>query len=93
MHHSKRAFQRRSTRCRPDAAGRTPRRRRRDALALDRLTLHGCAVEMETLREVDGWEAYETRRVKRAEKALDAKVLLGENAFDEGADVERRKRH
>lgn len=70
-----------------------PPRFLRDALALDRLTLHGCAVEMETLREVDGWEAYETRRVKRAEKALDAKVLLGENAFDEGADVERRKRH
>ena len=70
-----------------------PPRFLRDALALDRLTLHGCAVEMETLREVDGWEAYQTRRVKRAEKALDAKVLLGENAFDEGADVERRKRH
>lgn len=65
----------------------------RDALALDRLTLHGCAVEMETLRLVDGWAAYETRRVKRAEKALDAKVMLGTNAFDEGADVERRKRH
>ena len=72
-----------------------PPRFLRDALALDRLTLHGCAVEMETLREVDGWEAYETRRVKRAEKALDAKTrfFLGENAFDEGADVERRKRH
>ena len=65
----------------------------RDAIALDRLTLHGCAVEMETLRLVDGWAAYETRRVKRAEKALDAKVMLGTNAFDEGADVERRMRH
>ena len=65
----------------------------RDARALDRLTFHGCAVEMETLRLNDGWRAYDARRRKRAGKVLESRVMLSDAAFDEGADVERRKRH
>ena len=65
----------------------------KNAVALDRLTFHGCDVEMETLRESDGWQTYDDRRKKRAGKVLESRVLLGDAAFDEGADVERRKRH
>ena len=65
----------------------------RDALLLDRLTFHGCDLEMETLRANEGWQTYDARRKKRAGKVLESRVMLGDAAFDEGADVERRKRH
>jgi Leucine-rich repeat (LRR) protein len=76
-----------------DVAG-VPTNLLRLSKSLDKLSLHGCAVEMEALRELDGWREYDARRKKRAGKVIDSKVLLGTgSAFDEGADVERRTRH
>ena len=57
------------------------------------LSLRDNAATMEELREVDGWDAYETRRKARAGKVLESRVMLGERAFDEGGDVERFRRH
>lgn len=57
------------------------------------LSLRDNAATMEELREIDGWDAYETRRVARAGKVLESRVMLGERAFDEGGDVERFRRH
>lgn len=57
------------------------------------LSLRDNAATMEELREIDGWDAYETRRKARAGKVLESRVMLGERAFDEGADVERFRRH
>lgn len=57
------------------------------------LSLRDNAATMEELREIDGWDAYETRRKARAGKVLESRVMLGERAFDEGGDVERFRRH
>lgn len=57
------------------------------------LSLRDNAATMEELRTIDGWDAYETRRVARAGKVLESRVMLGERAFDEGGDVERFRRH
>lgn len=65
----------------------------RDATSLDELSLRGCPAAAETLRELDGWDAYDERRRKRAGKVLESRVMLGERAFDEGADAERFRRH
>ena len=65
----------------------------RDATSLDELSLRGCPAAAETLRELDGWDTYDERRRKRAGKVLESRVMLGERAFDEGADAERFRRH
>ena len=75
-----------------DAAG-VPSELLRDAAALDEVSLHGCPAAAETLRELDGWDAYDARRRKRAGKVLESGVMLGERAFDKGADAERFRRH
>ena len=75
-----------------DAAG-VPSELLRDAAAAGRVSLHGCPAAAETLRELDGWDAYDARRRKRAGKVLESGVMLGERAFDEGADAERFRRH
>ena len=36
---------------------------------------------------------YVFRRKKRADKALESRVMLGQNVFDEGADEDRFIRH
>ena len=63
------------------------------ASALDEFTARGCAVGMEELRESEGWAAYDERRRRRAEKAIEGRVMLGRGHFDEGADAERFRRH
>lgn len=61
--------------------------------ALAELSVHGNNVRMEELRELPGWEVYDARRRARAGKVLESRVMLGDKAFDEGADVERFHRH
>ena len=78
--------------CRLDVDG-IPSDLLKHSKVLDNLSLHGCALEMELLREKEGWAEYNGRRQTRAGKVLESKVLLGSSAFDEGGDVERRRRH
>ena len=60
------------------------------AAALHTLSLHGCGVGLEALREADGFQGFERRRRARCDKALAADVL-GAADFDEGADAARRR--
>ena len=57
------------------------------------LSLRDNVVTMEELRELDGWGAYDARRRARAGKVLESGVMLGDKAFDEGADIVRFARH
>ncbi len=59
---------------------------------LSELSLKRNQVTIEELRELDGWMAYNERRVSRADKILDAKTMLGDASFREGADAERYAR-
>jgi len=63
------------------------------AKALVELNLRENPILVEALRERDGWSEFEARRKRRADKALDARVMLGDNIFDEGADNDRFVRH
>ena len=70
-----------------------PKRLLAESPALAELSVHGNNVGMEELRESDGWETYDARRRARAGKVLESRVLLGDKAFDEGADIERFQHH
>lgn len=59
---------------------------------LSELSLKNNAVTVEELRELDGWQKYNERRVSRADKILESKTILGEASFREGADAERYMR-
>jgi len=50
-------------------------------------------VGMEELRDCPGWTAYDARRRARAGKVLASRIMLGDKAFDEGADIERFHHH
>ena len=63
------------------------------AKALVELNLRENPILVEALRERDGWSEFEARRKRRADKALDSRVMLGDNVFDEGADNDRFVRH
>lgn len=65
----------------------------RDATALAELSLRDNPLTLESLRTRDGWDAFDARRKKRADKALESRVMLGRNVFDEGADEDRFIRH
>ena len=64
----------------------------RDCERLSELSLKQNQVTIEELRELDGWDVYNERRVSRADKILDAKTMLGDASFREGADAERYTR-
>ena len=64
----------------------------RECDRLSELSLKQNQVTIEELRELDGWDAYNERRVSRADKILDAKTMLGDASFREGADAERYTR-
>lgn len=64
----------------------------RECERLSELSLKQNQVTIEELRELDGWDAYNERRVSRADKILDAKTMLGDASFREGADAERYTR-
>ena len=64
----------------------------RECDRLSELSLKQNQVTIEELRELDGWDAYNERRVSRADKILDAKTMLGDSSFREGADAERYTR-
>ena len=64
----------------------------RECELLFELSLKQNQVTIEELRELDGWDAYNERRVSRADKILDAKTMLGDASFREGADAERYTR-
>ena len=64
----------------------------RECDRLSELSLKQNQVTIEELRELDGWDAYNERRVSRADKILDAKTMLGDASFREGADAERYAR-
>ena len=55
--------------------------------------MHGNNVGMEELRDRPGWSVYDARRRARAGKVLESRVMLGDKAFDEGADIERFHHH
>lgn len=65
----------------------------RDATSLTELSLRDNPLTLESLRTRDGWDAFDARRKKRADKALESRVMLGQNVFDEGADEDRFIRH
>jgi len=65
----------------------------RDATSLAELSLRDNPLTLESLRTRDGWDAFDARRKKRADKALESRVMLGRNVFDEGADEDRFIRH
>ena len=65
----------------------------RDATSLVELSLRDNPLTLESLRTRDGWDAFDARRKKRADKALESRVMLGQNVFDEGADEDRFIRH
>jgi len=64
----------------------------RDCERLSELSLKQNQVTIEELRELDGWDVYNERRVSRADKILDAKTMLGDASFREGAEAERYTR-
>ena len=65
----------------------------RDATSLTELSLRDNPLTLESLRTRDGWDAFDARCKKRADKALESRVMLGRNVFDEGADEDRFIRH
>jgi len=65
----------------------------RDATSLAELSLRDNPLTLESLRTRDGWDAFDARRKKRADKALESRVMLGRHVFDEGADEDRFIRH
>lgn len=60
-----------------------------DASSLVELVLHDNPVSMESLREIEGWDAFDARRRARASKSIDSSVMLSSTVFDEGGDVDR----
>ena len=64
----------------------------RDATSLTELSLRDNPLTLESLRtRAAGTRS--TRDKKRADKALESRVMLGQNVFDEGADEDRFIRH
>ena len=70
-----------------------PERLLAEAPSLAELSVHGNNVGMEELRDRPGWSVYDARRRARAGKVLESRVMLGDKAFDEGADIERFQHH
>ena len=60
-----------------------------DASSLVELVLHDNPISMESLREIQGWDAFDARRRARASKSIESSVMLSSTVFDEGGDVDR----
>ncbi|KAM0948105.1 putative Ubiquitin-like domain, leucine-rich repeat domain superfamily [Dioscorea sansibarensis] len=56
---------------------------------LSTLDLHGTEITNDVLRQIEGWEAFDERRLAKHQKQLDFHVGSS-GSFDEGADDERK---
>jgi Leucine-rich repeat (LRR) protein len=65
----------------------------KQATSLVEIALHANPIRIEALREIDGWNEFDSRRQSRANKALSSRVMLGNSVFDEGANNERHERY
>lgn len=63
-----------------------------DATSLVELVLHDNPISMDSLREIEGWDAFDARRRARASKSIESSVMLSSTVFDEGGDVDRFER-
>ncbi|WCJ34796.1 LRR repeats and ubiquitin-like domain-containing protein At2g30105 [Euphorbia peplus] len=55
-------------------------------LRLSTLDLHNTEITMDSLRQCEGWEAFDERRCAKQQKKLDYRVVNSAE-FDEGADI------
>lgn len=58
-------------------------------LELATLSLHGNELTIEYLRQLEGWEEFDTRRRAKHSKQLQFSVLDSSGGFDEGADSQQ----
>lgn len=70
-----------------------PRELLSHATSLHSLTLHGCSVTAEQLRELPGWADFDARRVAQKSAAIFGGGGVRVDDLDEGADVELHRQH
>jgi hypothetical protein len=54
--------------------------------ALTTLSLHDNPVTVEQLREMDGYDSFNARRLAKVDKQIEMRTMLNRDGLDEGAD-------